>query len=50
MDPIHNRRTRQQNRRKELQALIEKGCKAGDYIEGLCNKCSFDFALPEPTS
>ncbi len=47
MDPIHNRTTRQQNRRKEVQALTEKGCKAGDYIEGSSIKCSFDFALRE---
>jgi hypothetical protein len=44
MDPIHNRTTRQQNRRKELQALTEKGCKAGDYVEGSSIKSSFDFA------
>jgi hypothetical protein len=47
MDHIHNRTTRQQNRRKELQALPEKGCKAGDYIEGSSTKCSSDFALRE---
>jgi hypothetical protein len=47
MDPIHNRTTRQQNRKKELQALTEKGCKAGDYFEGSSIKCSSDFALRE---